>query len=339
MNKPSRLDPLTYRPMSGDRFSFAPPGMYPFDIVIGAVERGEAEVRRASVGQAPDPGGTFMPAASVAHFVNDLQAQVVAPLGADPLVNAVIRGEAEFLGKGDDGLVFRVGSNAVKVSTTVPYQPFNTHHLTPQQAAQRLAEQQATSEAMRLDGVPGILPSRFVMQGDKGFMIRPYVELVPLDREQLESVAESVERAHALGWVFRDAIQVGELDGGLFHYDTGKAQRLVDAAAGDPFSPIVVDEGALRALFNTYGQVYIAPTERENPQEEFEEALWHTDPEGMSAEALSEHRRLLLKLRTKLEAFMRKHPDHPTTDFWGDRDFRASQFRENMERFGWAPQR
>lgn len=334
--KADRLDPSTFRPDAGERFSFQPARMHAFDVVIDHVGPGEVLLLWGAPGAPAGPGGVTVPASSVAHFVNDLQGQVVVPLGPDPLVNAVIRGEAEFLGKGDDGLVFRVGDNAVKVSTTVPYQPFNQHHLTPEEAVKRLARQQWTSEAMRRAGVPGMLPSRFVVQGDKGFMIRPYVEIGPLSGAQLQSVADAVHKAHSLGWAFRDAIQVGHHGEDLFHFDTGKAER-IDAHDGGAFSAIAADEAALRALFSEHGFVYVSPAERENPVEEFENALWHTTPDGMSDEALREHRRLLLQLRTKLESFMRKHPGHPTTEFWGDRDFRADEFKKAMNRFGWAP--
>ena len=179
-------------------------------------------------------GGVSMPRESMRHFVDDLSGRVMGtPNSADPRVNAVLRGEGEYLGKGDDGLAFRVGDRVVKVSTTVPYQPMNNYHRSPGDAQQRMLEQSRVHNEMHRLGIPGVLPVETVVHGDKAFQIQPHLDTkTKLSVEQLQAVRDSVEAMHAAGYAVNDQIQVGLKDGIPHQYDLGKVGPLKDGRAG-----------------------------------------------------------------------------------------------------------
>jgi hypothetical protein len=80
----------------------------PDDAVVTGVNGSKATVARADPGGEPSAYGVTMPAASVAHFVNDLRGHVYSQhASGDPVIDAVTQGDAEFLGKGDDAARFR----------------------------------------------------------------------------------------------------------------------------------------------------------------------------------------------------------------------------------------
>jgi len=167
--------------------------------------------------------GPTMPRASLKHFVNDLAGRVDLPKSGNADINAVIDGSAKLLGKGDDGIAFHVGDKVVKVSTTVPFQPDNPGHRSPGAAADMLRQQTDIGNTLADKGIP-VLRSTFVKHGDKGFQIKPYVEIPKkLTRKQLDEVQEHLHLMHAAGFSLNDQIQVGVLDGKVVFYDTGKA--------------------------------------------------------------------------------------------------------------------
>lgn len=295
----------------GDTHEIHAKGLYPFTAKIVA-DDGDT----VTVGQSAESAhGTKMPKASFSHFVNDMRGVVHGePTStSNEHINAVISGKAEHLGKGDDGIAFRHGDKVVKVSTTVPYQPFNPGHLTPEAAADRLGQQVATGNAMHDVGVPGIMRSEFVRHGDKGFQIKPYVEIPEkLTREQLDSVAASVKAAHEKGWVFGDEIQVGVLDGKLVHFDTGKAHRYQTnkeigrlSHFGDQKDD---DIAALKRLYTQHGEKYLTDEEKADPSTEWE-SLMDAVPSKMDEAQLKEHTSKLLRHSFKIKAFIRDNPD------------------------------
>ncbi len=195
------------------------------DVQVKKVEDGKVHIGYADSQHTT----TSMPEESFHHFVNDLAGKVDVPPSDNPSIEAVRAGQAEFLGKGDDGLAFRAGDKAVKVSTTVPHIPTNPGHRTPAQAAEMLRHQTEVSEEMRAAGVPGILPVEFVAHGDKGFQIRPYVEIPDKPtKDQLDDVAAKLKAMHAAGYAMNDEPQWGIVGGKVFFYDTGKAAKLPD---------------------------------------------------------------------------------------------------------------
>lgn len=171
-------------------------------------------------------GTAKMPKASVRHFVNDLSGVVKEPKSGDRLVDSVIDGKAQFLGKGDDGLAFKSGSSVVKVSTTVPFQPTNPGHRTPAAARAMLKKQVEVGNAMADAGIPA-LRSRYVASGEKGFQVKPYVDIPEKFTEaQLQEIKAGVEKMHAAGYTMNDTIQAGVTAGGqVVFFDTGKAAK------------------------------------------------------------------------------------------------------------------
>ena len=166
-----------------------------------------------------------MPAASLKHFVNDIEGRVDLPRSRVPEIDAVIRGIAEPLGKGDDGMVFRVGPSVVKVSTTVPFQPENQGHLSPVQAIERLRKQ---TEMHNLAAKLGFAePARFYKHGDKGFQIQPVLRLVKkFTRGQLDEIQRGVIAFHDRGLIVGDTLQFGlDRKGHAKAYDLGKTDR------------------------------------------------------------------------------------------------------------------
>ena len=178
------------------------------------------------VSEHADGHGTEIPRASLKHFVNDLHGRVAVPSGHErPEIAAVVSGKAKMLGKGDDGIAFKVGDKVVKVSTTVPYQPFNLGHRTPDGAAAMLKDQVETGNRLADLGVPA-LRSEYVRHGDKGFQIKPYVEIPEkLTKAQLDEAQAAIHAMHAHGYALNDAVQVGLLNDRVVLYDTGKAAK------------------------------------------------------------------------------------------------------------------
>lgn len=208
-------------------------------------------------------GGEFgptMPAASLRHFVNDLEGRVELPISWHPEINAVIAGRAEFLGKGDDGMVFRVGRDVVKVSTTVPYQPFNQGHLSPAEATERLRKQAEIANLLA-NVSPVFQRSRFVKHGDKGFQIKPWVEIPKrLTPHELDIVQDAIIAMHKAGYLLGDEAQIGidPATGTPVLFDVGKAERLPfnDAAKGRD-SNVARDMESLGYVYQKHKRPYV----------------------------------------------------------------------------------
>lgn len=246
-----------------------------FRAKVFKVENGQAFIGYAD----QDRPQTSMPAESLRHFVNDLSGRVEAPPGSgDADVDAVTSGRAKFLGKGDDGLVFQSGDNVVKVSTTVPFQPFNPGHRSPQQAADMLARQAETSERMRADGIPGILPTKLVRHGDKAFAVRPYVDIPEkLTREQLDEARGIVSSMHEKGWELGDEVQVGVRGGRVYLFDTGKARRLDMSNPKYALDGMRSDEGYLEMLYSRNGERYEPALTGDRLKRHWEELYHYSD--------------------------------------------------------------
>jgi len=333
----------SYVPQVGDRHAIEAANMFPFDALVVAVKGDVATVAQASPGKPPWNMSVGMPIEAVSHFVNDLRGHVYGRPANDPVIDAIIRGDAQFLGKGDDGLAFRIdtskGALVAKVSTTVPFQPFNGGHRTPTQAISRLAAQHQASQAMAEAGVPGILPAWFAQHGDKGFIIKPYVEVPErLTRSQLDEVAASVEAAHKAGWVFHDALQVGLWDDRVYHFDTGKVEHVGVGKRSDPeehWSDAQDDIGRLKRLFEQNGERYLTVAEQNNPIKEFE-ALYGVSTIGMTPEDRKKYWRIALRLGMKIESFLHNHPgeDH---GLWSEPGYAADEIRAMRDQFKARP--
>jgi len=169
---------------------------------------------------------TKIPKESAKHFVNDLNGTVDLPGNSgNAAVDAVAKGDAEHLGKGNDGIAFKVGDKVAKMSTTVPFQPFNPGHRTPDEAKQHIKKAVDVSNHLREAGVKNILHQEYIEHGDKAFSVMDYVKPAEkLTADQLRDVRETMDGIHNAGYVVGDEVQVGVKDGKAYIYDLGNAQ-------------------------------------------------------------------------------------------------------------------
>ncbi len=214
---------------------------------------------RVSLRRAPDDtGGIIMPRASLPHFVHDLEGRVDLPRSRVPQIDAVVTGNAELLGKGDDGLVFRVGDEVVKVSTTVPFQPENSPHISPAEALERLREQTKMHNVVAELG--GADHAVFYVHGDKGFQIKPYV-VIPekFSQAQLDAVQLILIRLHNHKIVLRDKIQPGiDQEGHVKLFDVGKSEPVSSSAKRYTWSSqYEIDYENLEDLYRESGVTFI----------------------------------------------------------------------------------
>ena len=242
-----------------------------------------------------------MPRASLPHFAADLQGKVHGPKGAtDADVAAVIAGNGKFLGKGDDGVVFKVGDKVVKASTTVPFQPLNSGHRTPEQARDMLKAQVATSERLRKDGVPGILPSKYVEHGDKGFQVKAYVDIPEkLTPEQLSEASAIVEALNAKGYTVNDTIQLGSHKGKIYLFDTGKVAKSRNEW------DVKADQENLVQLYRAHGQTYRKPAHGKEDEyralaEKWEDVALNTVFDASSKEEKVKAKKQVQKLHAQM---------------------------------------
>jgi len=228
--------------------------------------------------------GPTIPKVSLKHFVNDISGKVDLPLSGRDDIDAVISGKAKLLGKGDDGLAFKVGDKVVKVSTTVPFQPMNEGHRTPAEAADMLKEQVATGNMLADKGIPGVQRSEFVKHGDKGFQIKEWVEIPEkLTREQLDKIQATIHQIHDAGYSLRDTVQAGiNSKGESVLFDVGKA------APSRGKNDVKDDLDNLRMLYRDSGETFV--NQRESAGEKMwtaaEKRRWDLKPKEASPEEI-----------------------------------------------------
>lgn len=206
-----------------------------------------------------------IPKESFPHFLQDMTGKISVPADSgNPHIDRIARGEAKLLGKGDDGLVFDTGDGKVtKVSTTVPFQPLNPFHRTPEEARQRAIQQFKTAKDLHQSGVPGIPRMSIKEHGDRVFTTRENLKIPEkLTQEQLRQVRDSVRKMHDLGYAVNDEIQVGiGADGNVYHFDLGKVDKIEHA---DQFKS---DQSGLDRMAEKHGLKPLAI----NPQKEWGE--------------------------------------------------------------------
>lgn len=235
-------------------------GMYPMTYIVRRVENGKAYVTHDY-----SEYGTWMPVESVDHFEADLNGTVPpsvrrARRSSNPAVNAVIEGKGEFLGKGDDGIVWRVGDVVVKASTPVPYQPMNPGHRTPREAMAMMQAQWDIGQKLRSRGVPHLPPSQLVQVADKLFEVKPlYRILDKLTKNELDQITDTVGAMHHAGYILGDTIQVGvDNSGYVWFYDIGKIQKGV-ARSNSIYDDFKTEIDGLRRLYKDNGVMFEPP--------------------------------------------------------------------------------
>lgn len=199
--------------------------------------------------------GPTMHRDAVKHFVNDIEGRVELPKhDSHAAINAVIEGKAQHLGKGDDGVAYKVGDQVVKVSTTVPYQPENPGHRHPDDAIKMLKKQVEVGNKLAKK-IPGIQESEFVQHGDKGFQIKPYVEIPDKwTKEQLDQIQDTIIAMHKEGYAMHDEIQPGLHEGKPVMYDVGKAGLIHRGGTGIYKDADIEDDfSSLKRLYNDSG--------------------------------------------------------------------------------------
>jgi hypothetical protein len=221
--------------------------------------------------------GTWMPIESVDHFESDLNGrasprviEVVTTRGytlttsrqARDIIDAIVDGRAEMLGKGDDGVVFKVGDFVAKMSTTVPYQPMNPGHRSPAEARDRMVEQAMLANKLARD-VPGIARREIAVVADKAFIVRPYYTIPSrLSEGQLAQVATTLGHLHSRGYVLGDldAFQVGlDDDGTVWFFDLDKLQKGKHNKSNSIWDDFVTEIRALESLYAKSGVPFVPP--------------------------------------------------------------------------------
>lgn len=206
--------------------------------------------------------GQWIPKASLRHFEDDLSGRVTGvPKSGNAKVDAVIDGKAKFLGKGDDGVAFQVGDSVVKASTTVPFQPLNPGHRTPERAIEMLRKQSELGNKLADAGVKGIQRSEFVVSGDKGFQVKSWVEIPEkLDRKQLDAAQQILQSMHKAGYCLNDQVQVGlDKAGDVVMFDIGKAAP--DKGGDGIFANKRSDLDRLAQLYQEHGEDFVNTSE------------------------------------------------------------------------------
>lgn len=144
-----------------------------------------------------------------------------APRSGDRVVEAVRTGRAELLGKGFEGIVFRVGAEVAKVSTVAPYHPLQGVR-TSREAREMLRRNHATVEDLIARGVPGLQRTRLVEHGGKTILVKPYVEIPKrFTREQLLEGKRILIAIHEAGFAIHDEPQLGLENGRVVMFDVG----------------------------------------------------------------------------------------------------------------------
>ena len=195
---------------------------------------------------------------SFRHFKNDVAGKVDLPGHKRAEIDAVVSGKAKLLGKGDDGIAFQVGDLVVKVSTTVPFHPDNQGHRTPTEAQTMLQRQVEVGNMLADKGIKGIQRSEYVEHGDKGFQIKPWVEIPEKwTRAELDEIQTIVRKVHEAGYSINDEIQAGKdpKTGAIVMFDVGKAAAITshDRIYGD----IAGDNDRLKMLYRASGEKYV----------------------------------------------------------------------------------
>ncbi|WP_017302628.1 hypothetical protein [Nodosilinea nodulosa] len=181
-----------------------------------------------------------MPIESWPHFCADLRQEVYTGLTTSEIralvksdhlteiVLALVEGRGEWLERGNSGNVFRYGTQAIKVSSTVPYHPENPGHLTIKESVQQLKREFDTCMALLDLDIPGILPAHYRVVGEKAFMFMPFIEIAtkenPMTELQCRAIAKTIHRLHGAKYVYGDSrIQAGLWNGLPFLIDLGEA--------------------------------------------------------------------------------------------------------------------
>jgi len=165
------------------------------------------------------------PPASVPQLVSDLRGEVHgSPTSGDPTVDAVLDGKGEWLGKGNDGIVHRVGHEVVKSSTVAGDHPENGIRSIEESNQITRNEHDAHRAMAHHPLVPAV---RLVEHEGRAHLVKPYLHPAGrLSRAEVEAAQDFMESAHHHGLVALDQWQFGRDDHGAIKImDLGSARR------------------------------------------------------------------------------------------------------------------
>lgn len=189
------------------------------------------------------------------QFIDDLNGRVDGtPDSDDPSVNAVLSGDAIFLGRGNDGLAFDTrDGNVVKVASDTP---FHWNNGLKDEGDGNLAAIKAVeiNDMLRANGVPCLLAQRIVEHNGRVFTVMPKLDVdSPLTVDHINQLSIAIKAMHALGYVVGDQVQAGLADD-VYIYDIGSFRRLREGCDWD----VQNDESSLSQLAKKHGVDFVA---------------------------------------------------------------------------------
>ena len=195
-----------------------------------------------------------VPTESVPQHINDLR-RVLPKMrkSGDAAIDAVIAGKGRYIGKGNDGIVYGVNGEAVKVSTTTPYVPENPGHRTLKGAIAHLKAEHDAHRTLKAAGVPGVPEVRGKTHGGRYWLVKPFLRVLDLDekgsitRAELDALDKALSEMHTAGLTLNDEIQVGQDKAGRFWFiDLGQVRPWSQHRAED-------DVGRMRRVYQAQG--------------------------------------------------------------------------------------
>lgn len=174
-----------------------------------------------------DKPAITIPKATLPFFIQDLELDFSdLPLSNHPHIDSIIQGDAIFLGKGFDGIVFQSLGDIVKISTTTPFNPLQQLHRTPQQAIDHTKKEADILQSLE-NLIECVLPVEYVEHGGRAWIIKPYLELIDEDQlteSQFHQLENCLHTLHNNGYALGDTLQFGiGRDGNVYFMDLGQA--------------------------------------------------------------------------------------------------------------------
>jgi len=172
-----------------------------------------------------------IPDDAVEHAIADMKGEPNWSEGSgNDAVDAAAKGDAEFLGRGNDGAAYRAGDKVVKVSSPVSYNHQN-NFFDDMESTNRVAKRQADiSKELNDKGLKGIAPLEHVEHDGRAFTISDhYDQPEKVTREQAEKVRDNIKAMHEAGYSYNDEFDVGfDKNGDPQFFDVATVKNNVD---------------------------------------------------------------------------------------------------------------
>ena len=171
-----------------------------------------------------------MPTKSFPHFVQDLTLDFSGmPKSRVKEIQAVIDGRAKYLGKGHQGLAFKVGKKTVKVSTTIPFHPDMQPHRSAREAADEIAAEGRLIQ--KLSRHPCVPEVKIYRHAGRTWLVKPYLTIIDEDKlsqKDVDDMEKCLRKLHAMNYMLGDRPQFGRKPQGrrAFFLDLGFARKV-----------------------------------------------------------------------------------------------------------------